>query len=64
MGYRTEVISDPLTVVNPDYRRLDGKVRSATGKLARRLASFAAMTIEEPIEPEHVEPFVRRKAAL
>jgi hypothetical protein len=62
--YRTEAISDPLRVVNPDYRQLDGQVRSTTGKLTRRLAAFAAMTLEEPIEPKHVEPFVRRKAAL
>jgi hypothetical protein len=62
--YRTEEISEPLRVVNPDYRRLDGQVRSATGKLTRRLAKFAAMTLEAPIEPEQVEPFVRRKAAL
>ena len=64
IDYRTEAISDPLQVVNPDYRHLDGQVRSATGKLTRRLANFAAMTLEEPIEPEHVEPFIRRKAAL
>ena len=36
VDYRTEVISDPLRVVNPDYRHLDGQVRSATGKLTRR----------------------------
>jgi hypothetical protein len=64
VDYRTEVISDPLRVVNPDYRHLDGQVRSATGKLTRRLAKFAALTLEETIEPKHVEPFVRRKAAL
>jgi hypothetical protein len=64
VDYRTEAISDPLRVVNPDYRHLDGQVRSATGKLTRRLAKFAAMTLEEPIEPKHVEPFLRRKAAL
>ena len=64
VDYRTEEISDPLRVVNPEYRHLDGQVRSATGKLARRLAKFAAMTLDEPIEPRHVEPFVRRKAAL
>ncbi len=64
VDYRTEAISDPLRVVNPDYRHLDGQVRSATGKLTRRLAKFAAMTLQEPIEPKHVEPFVRHKAAL
>ncbi len=62
--YRTEVISDPLRVVNPDYRHLDGKVRSLTGKLTRRLAKFAAMSLDEPIEPKHVEPFLQRKAVL
>jgi hypothetical protein len=62
--YRTEAISEPLQVVNPDYRHLDGQVRSTTGKLNRRLANFAAITLEEPIEPEHVEPFMRRKATL
>lgn len=51
-------------MVNPDYRHLDGQVRSATGKLTRRLARFAEMTLDEPIEPKHVEPFVRKKAAL
>ena len=64
IDYRTEVISEPLQVVNPDYRHLDGQVRSATGKLTRRLANFAALTLDEPIDPEHVEPFIRRKAAL
>ena len=64
IDYRTEEISDPLRVVNPAYRQLDGQVRSTTGKLSRRLANFAAMTLEAPIEPKHVEPFVRRKAAL
>ena len=62
--YRTEAISEPLQVVNPDYRHLDGKVRSATGKLTGRLAKFADMTLQEPIEPKHVEPFLQRKAAL
>jgi hypothetical protein len=64
VDYRTEVISEPLRVVNPDYRHLDGQVRSATGTLTQRLAKFAAMTLDEPIEPKHVEPFLRRKAAL
>ncbi len=64
VDYRTEAISEPLRVVNPAYRHLDGQVRSTTGKLNRRLAKFAALTLEASIEPEHVEPFVRRKASL
>jgi hypothetical protein len=62
--YRVEAISDPLQVVNPDYRRLDGQVRSLSGKLARRLANFGTIALDESIEPEHVEPFVHRKATL
>jgi len=60
----TEPISDPIPVVNPAYRRLDGQVRSTAGKLSRLLAQFGAMNLEQPIEPEHVEPFLQRKAAL
>ena len=64
MDYRTEVISEPLQVVNPDHRQLDGQVRSATGKLNRRLAQFGAMTLEDPIAPKSVTAFMQRKAEL
>jgi hypothetical protein len=60
----TEAISDPIPVVNPAHRRLDGQVRSATGKLNRLLAQCGAMNLEATIEPEQVEPFLQRKAAL
>lgn len=62
--YRTDEISDPIRVVNPDYRQLDSQVRSDTGKLNRRLAEFAKLSLDETIEPEHVEPYMRRKAEL
>jgi hypothetical protein len=64
VDYGTEPISDPIPVVNPAYRRLDGHVRSGTGKLNRLLAQFGAMNLQATIEPEQVEPFLRRKAAL
>jgi len=62
--YRTEAISEPLQVVNPAYRHLDGQVRSLTGKLGRRRANFGAIALQEPIEPQPVAVFLRRKAAL
>lgn len=62
--YQTEAISDPIQVVNPAYRKLDGQVRSSTGKLHRVLAQFGALTIEQSIEPEQIEPVVRKKALL
>jgi uncharacterized small protein (DUF1192 family) len=62
--YRTAAIAEPLPVVNPAYRHLDGQVRSLTGQLSRRLAQFGAINLEEPIDPAPVEAFVRRKATL
>jgi len=64
VDYRTEAISDPLQVVNPDHRRLDGQVRSCTGKLTRHLAKFGAMNMEGEIDPKTVEAFLQRKADL
>ena len=64
VDYRTEVISDPLPVVNPAYRQLDGQVRSCTGKLNRRLAQFGAMNLEEPIGPKQVAAFMQHKADM
>jgi hypothetical protein len=64
IDYRTQEISDPIRVVNPAWRTLDGQVRSGTAKLARLLAQFGALNIEQGIEPEHIEPLVRKKAAL
>jgi len=62
--YSLEEISDPTPIVNPAWRELDRQVRSLNSKRSRRLANFAAMNLEEPIEPEKVEPFMRRKAEL
>jgi hypothetical protein len=64
VDYGTEPLAETLQVVNPAYRRLDGQVRSATGKLNRLLAQFGAMTLDATIEPEQVEPFLQQKAAL
>ena len=64
VDYGTEVISDPVQVVNPAHRHLDGQVRSRTGKLNRCLAQFGAMNLEESIEPAQVEPFLAKKASL
>jgi len=64
VDYGTEAISDPLQVVNPDHRHLDGQVRSCTGRLNCRLAQFSAMNLEETIVTETGGAFVQRKADL
>ena len=51
-------------MVNPQYRALDGQVRSANGKLSRSLALFGALNIEQPIEPAKMQAFIQKKAAL
>ena len=64
VDYSTNEITDPIEVVNPAYRQLDGQVRSANGKLSRLMAQFGALNIEAPIEPEKMESFIQKKAAL
>ena len=43
VDYSTDEIPDTTPVVNPEYRRLDGQVRSFRGHLTRKLAAFSAM---------------------
>jgi hypothetical protein len=63
-GYGTQEITDPIEVVNPQYRKLDGEVRSGNGKLSRARAVFGALTLEQEIEPKQMEAFTQKKAAL
>ncbi len=64
VDYRTEAISDTVQVVNPAYRQLDGQVRSCVGKLARQMAKFGSMNMEETIDPKPTESFIQRKADI
>jgi hypothetical protein len=59
--YRTEAISDAYRW-STRLPHLDGQVRSATGKLSPP-GQFAAITLNEPIEPKHVEPLQRKASA-
>jgi chromosome segregation ATPase len=62
--YVTEEIPDTTKVVNPEYRRLDGQVRSKRGILHRRLAAFSALNFKGEIKPAKVEAFEQQKAEL
>ncbi len=64
VDYATEEIPDTTKVVNPDYRRLDGQVRSVQGHLTRKLAAFSAMGLKGEIEPQKVAAFEHQKAQL
>ena len=60
--YQTEEITDTTEVVNPAYRTLDSRVRSANGKLNRLLAQFGALNFEGAIETVEMEHFISQKA--
>ncbi|WP_221899533.1 putative transposase [Bathymodiolus platifrons methanotrophic gill symbiont] len=60
-GYCIEPVSESVKVVNPEYRRLDSQIRSSQGKLNRLLARFATLTLDAPIEPDKVEPFLQKR---
>ena len=64
VDYATEEIPDTTKVVNPQYRRLDGQVRSFRGHLTRKLAAFSAMGLKGEIEPKKVATFEHKKAEL
>ena len=61
VDYCTEPVSESTEVVNPEYRQLDSQIKSNQGKLNRLLAKFATLTLDAPIEPDNVEPFLQKK---
>ena len=62
--YETEPIRETTKVVNPEYRTLDGQIRSGNGKLNRKKAEFGALVLAGAIESQKVEAFERDKARL
>lgn len=63
-SYKIEDFPETERVINPEYRRLDGKVRKAVAQLARQRAEFGKLALTEDIEPSKVEKYERRKAEL
>jgi hypothetical protein len=64
VSYQVDWMDETTLVVNPAWRKLDRQVRGLAAKLNPRLARFGAMSLGGPIEPENVEKFLQRKAAL
>jgi hypothetical protein len=62
--YALESLPDTTRVVNPAHRQLDSSIRKKNGILNRRRAQFAALVLDEPIEPRAVEKWQTKKAAL
>jgi len=64
IDYSTEEISDTVTVVNPEYRKLDGEIRKLTGTLNRKWTTFNKIILPGMIEPENVEKYQQEKGEL
>lgn len=62
--HATEEIPDTVKVVNPDYREIDGKIRSKNAILSRKAAKFGALTYEGEIDPAKVEKYQEEKADI
>src|SRR6266481_5847944 len=62
--YGTETIPDAISVVNPQWRTLDGRIRSKTGQRYRLCAQFGALTLSEDPEEAELQSFSQRKGQL
>ncbi len=62
--YALEEIPDTESVVNPAHRTLDATIRKKNGLLNRRRAKFAALALDQPIEPKVVNQWEKKKAVL
>jgi transposase-like protein len=62
--YGTELVPDAISVVNPQWRKLDSQIRSKTGQRYRLTAQFGALALsEEPTESE-LQGYQQRKGQL
>ncbi len=64
IDYQTEPLDETTKVVNPDWRQLDGQVRSKVGLLNRKQSAFGRLLLHGDIEPNRVEQFEHDKADL
>ena len=63
-SYAVSPIDEPTLCINPEYRQIDGLIRSKTGKLNRSMAKYGAMHMEELLEPDKMERFIQKKSEL
>ncbi len=64
ISYGTEKVPDTTTVINPEYRRLDGEIRKKAAKLSRLAAEFGSLGLEGDIEPDKVKRYESQKGEL
>ena len=64
ISYGTEQVPDTTTVINPEYRRLDGEIRKKAAKLSRLAAQFGGLSLEGDIEPDKIKAYESKKGEL
>jgi hypothetical protein len=62
--YGTKTIPDAISVVNPQWRKLDGQIRSQAGKRHRLAAQFGALVLSEDLSEAEIDRFQQRKGQL
>jgi len=62
--YDTEDIPGTTQVINPEWRQLDGKIRSKNSKLNRLLSQFGLIVLDEEISSETVRKYEEKKSKL
>ena len=64
MEYGTEPIPDAISVINPQWRKLDSQIRSKAGQRHRLAAQFGALALSEDPTESLVQGFHLRKGHL
>ena len=62
--YGTEPIPDAISVVNPQWRKLDSQIRSKTGQRYRLTAQFGALALSEQPTESELQGYQQRKGQL
>jgi len=63
-GYELQPICETSKVVNPAHRNLEIQIKSMAGKLGRKLATFAKITLQEELSPKQIATYERKKGEL
>jgi hypothetical protein len=62
--YKTERADETKPVVNPAYRKLEGQIKSAAGKLGRKLKEFGELSLSPLPKPQDMARYERQKGEL
>ena len=63
VSYFKEQVDDTKILVNPAYRKLEGELKKYNGKLTRKKAEFATLTLKEhDIEEKKMKKYLAKKS--